>query len=231
MPFRPSRLGLGTQLLRFLGASDRPSLLFGDVVQPTTDLSDVQSPGMYSTPQRELWGCAGTIDASVGDFAAFGIWAAPATFNSADQRVAAGVWVLMWEARATGGAIDISVGVGRTHITDPGAGLANGNVLINSWGGGFDRGLTRNENITVNRSPRAQVSMQQPAGSLALGIVPWPLISATRSTGEGFPPMYVGPGYQFVIQQHTANTDLTVGVIYVEAEEPPILPPGSAFVA
>ncbi len=233
MPFRPSRLGLGTQLLRFLGAADRPSLEFGEVVQPVTDLSDTQSPGMYSTPQRELWMAAGTVTGTVGDFAAFSVWAAPSTFNSADHRIAAGVWILAWEARALGGGAFtgsvVEVGVQRTQTADPGPGLANGTVQINSIGGGFDRALQRNEDVLENRSPRAQVTMQQPAASLALGAVDWPTLNTTRVSSDNFPPMYVGPAFQFVIQHTATNEGLGVGVIYVEAEEPPILPPGSAF--
>lgn len=200
---------------------------YGGTVQPTQELGGPSLPGLYSTPQREYWLCAGQIDAGgVGTAATFKLWAATATFASIDSRTAAGLWVLHWEAKSAATTLQLNLGVTIAEEVDPGQGAGN-SLEINAVGGTqFVAGAPALQDVGANRSPRAQVNASVPGASIA-ALIPWPSQTNTLTPRLGGPiaPFYVPPGRAFVLQDtFTLNDDIEFAVAWVEAEEAPIFP-------
>jgi len=212
--------------MRFLGINT-PQI----PVETTIGLTHVvqtELPGMYSTPQREVWMAAGSIDAVVGESPFFKLWAANDTFSSADPRVAAGVWILNWQGRPIGGDVysddAILVQVDLAPEADPGPNLAAGELIITAIGGTEFIGITPTEEIGAARSPRAQCNIDTVAVPLGTNIK-WPIRSTVLAPRNIIlAPIYVPAGRAFIMGNGLANSDFTYGVTYVEAEEAPILP-------
>jgi len=226
---------LGQALMRFLGIVNPPEMPIRTSLSPTLQFN-VPMPGMVAVPQRETWLVAGRIAAFAAANADLRIWAATSTFASADSREAAGIWILHWQARISGGgswsaAEEVRVGVATTPLADPGPGLAAGTVRINPVGGtNLTAGASAALDIGNNRSPRAQVNMRT-TGAFDASLVAYLVKRGSAATiftevPSDFPfvPMYVPPGHVFQITSTTVNEDVDFVVYYVEAEEPPVLP-------
>lgn len=227
-PFLPPRTAIGSSILRFFGRPEQPQLAFHGTVIPTKDLGP-ELPGVYASPQREVWIAGGVITGVAAQFASLRVWAAPATFATADSRVGTGVYILHWECRLTGGnwpGATVGMGVNLNAIPDPGAGAAAGNVIINSAGGAqFTAGGEATSSAGTSRSPRAQVNMQSTAVANNT-LARWPVRSTTEAPSFRLDvPIYVPPGFVWEVQSTTLNQSFAVGCVYVEAEELPIPPP------
>lgn len=227
MSFLPSRTAIGSSLLRFLGRPEQPQLAFSPTVLPVKSMGP-EYPGLYASPQREVWIAGGQVDAVVGEFGGLKIWAAPNTFESSDPRVGAGIYVFDWHFSIVNGGAWINliqVGVNLQPEVDPGADSGAGNVVINSVGGRqFLSAGAPTSNPGSNRSPRAQVNMDSNAVQ-NVTLARWPVRSATSAPLFQPLPFFVPPGHSWQIQSTTVNEDVTIGVSWVEAEELPIPAP------
>jgi len=217
---------LGRAFMRALGIFSVPAMPVGIGLQPVLEMAS-SLPGMVSLPQREYWAAAGQVDAGgVGTGATFKIWAAPSTFNSADARTAAGIYIMHWEAKSGGTMTQLNLGVTVVEEVDPGAGAAANSLEINAVGGTpFVVGQPELQDISALRSPRAQVNASVPGAALAI-LIPWPSQTNTLTPRLAvYPPFYVPPGRAFIMQSSQAtDVDTEFVCLWVEAEEAPLSP-------
>lgn len=228
MRFRPQR-AVGQWLLRALGGSPQVTELeWDDLVRPVFTVGGYL-PGLVSAPRREQWAFTLNLPASAGDRGRGLVWAATSTFATEDPRTAAGVWILKFAMSHAAGVLTnpptLRFGVPGVAIVDPGvAAVGLSPEMVTLWGQDFDV-TGQLGSVAGERSPRAQCSGSQEASAQG-GAINYPaLLSSDRGSEYTGPPIYVPPGFRFVWECSTENLAVALGVIYIEAEEPPLETP------
>lgn len=205
-----------------------PALLMSDVVQPVLPLSNYEAlPGLYSTPQREVWTGGAIIGTQPTERAQLALLATTDTFSTRDPRKPAGLWVLDWnlsyQANVPVDPMVVFIAVEQPPLPAP-----PGSVNIQPLGGSFaysGAGAAVYFDALGGAAPRSKLRVGATTNAPPTGACLVAGNQTNKQTAHGYSrpfPIYVPPGFEFSITTSGGDlgTDFSMSCLWVEAEEP-----------